>query len=76
MIKQTSCLQQLVYYQYLQYLGQQKLSKQHIKQIISYKLHFPSSKKRKFYEIKLSFATMNNYIQNNIVKSNQNNKEQ
>ena len=33
MTKQTSCLQQLVYYQYLQYLGQQKLGKQHIKQI-------------------------------------------
>ena len=38
--------------------------------------HFPSSKKRKFYEIKLSFAIMNNYIQNNIVKSNQTNGEQ
>ena len=33
MTKQTSCLQQLVYYHYLQYLGHQKLSKQHIKQI-------------------------------------------
>ena len=39
-------------------------------------LHFPSSKKIKFYEIKLSFAIMNNYIQNDNVKSNQINKEQ
>ena len=31
-------------------------------------LHFPSSKKRKFYEVKLSFAIMNNYITNNNVK--------
>ena len=34
-------------------------------------LHFPSSKKRKFYDIKLAFAIMNNYIQNNNVNSNQ-----
>ena len=33
MTKLKSSLQQLVYYQYLQNLGQLKLSKQHIKQI-------------------------------------------
>ena len=54
----------------------QKLSKQNMKQINTIHVTLPLLKEKKDYEIKLSFAIMNNFIPNNNVKSNQINKEQ
>ena len=73
MTKQTSCLHQLVCYQYLQYLGQKKLSKLHIKQINIIHFTLPLFKEK---NVILNKALMNNYIHNNNVKSNQINKQQ